>query len=88
VPFKTVEPIRRTTRAEREIALKAAHHNLFLMPARDVLIDLLTDSGTGALSSTQWAAMMRGVAIVDAPATLRHFSARFAPAHGELIANA
>jgi len=61
-PFriKTVEPIRQTTRAQREAALAAAHYNLFLMPAREVLIDLLTDSGTGALSSEQWAAMMRG----------------------------
>jgi tryptophanase len=61
-PFriKTVEPLRRTTRGEREAALRAAHYNLFLIPARDVLIDLLTDSGTGALSSEQWAAMMRG----------------------------
>ncbi len=61
-PFKikTVEPIRWTTRAERKELLRQAHHNLFLLPAEDVLIDLLTDSGTAAMSTRQWAAMMQG----------------------------
>ncbi len=61
-PFtiKSVEPIQMTTKKEREEILKKADYNLFKIQSQDVIIDLLTDSGTGAMSSEQWAAIMRG----------------------------
>jgi tryptophanase len=61
-PFriKTVEPLGFTTEAEREVVLREACYNVFAIPAEKVLIDFLTDSGTGAMSSEQWAAIMRG----------------------------
>ncbi len=61
-PFriKMVEPIKLTTREQREALIRKAHHNPFLLRAEDVIIDLLTDSGTSAMSSEGWGAMMRG----------------------------
>lgn len=61
-PFKikSVEPITFTTEREREAYLRRAHYNVFLLPAEEVLIDLLTDSGTSAMSARQWAGMMEG----------------------------
>jgi tyrosine phenol-lyase len=61
-PFriKSVEPIHMTTVAQRKKYIKDVHYNLFALPSRQVLIDLLTDSGTSAMSAEQWAAIQRG----------------------------
>ncbi len=58
--IKMIEPLRKSTRAEREQWLKEAHNNVFMLKAEQVYIDCLTDSGTGAMSDHQWAEMMLG----------------------------
>ena len=74
--IKSIEPIHLLDRGERELRIRSAHYNLFKIDAADIYIDLLTDSGTGAMSNAQWAALMMGDESYACAQSYRRFEAR------------
>ena len=77
-PFKIkmVEPIKILTREERLKKIQEADYNVFSLAAEDCYIDLLTDSGTGAMSADQWAGIMRGMSPIPGPRVFTAFRSR------------